>query len=79
MHPGGLCGFRVIAGVHAIGLLGAVEYLTTMSNLRELHRAVAGRAFSIVIESQFQRSPLRTTAAEAKTEPKIHVAEHEDG
>jgi hypothetical protein len=55
-----------------------MQYLTTMNNLRELHRAVARNAFSIVIESQFQRSPLRTIAAEAKTEPKIHALEHQD-
>jgi len=78
-RPDGAASVLVVAGVHAIGSLGAVHYLTTMSNLRELHRAVADRPFSMVIESQFQRSPLRTIAAKAKTDPKIHALHQKDG
>jgi hypothetical protein len=64
----------VVAGVHAIGSLGAMTYLTTMANLRELHRAVADRPFSMVIESQFTRSPLKILSAHALTEPTLHSA-----
>jgi hypothetical protein len=62
----------VVAGVHAVGSLGAMTYLTTTANLRQLHRTIADRPFSMVIESQFARSPLRTLSARALTEPAIH-------
>jgi hypothetical protein len=78
-RPDGTTSVLVIAGVHAIGSLGAVHYLTTMTNLRELHHTVAGQAFSMVVESQFQRSPLRAVAAEAKTDPKIHALHQQYG
>jgi hypothetical protein len=39
----------VIAGVHAIGSLGAVRWLT--ENLDELHRAVGERPFSMVVRT----------------------------
>lgn len=76
-RPDSAASVLVVAGVHAIGSLGAVHYLTTMSSLRELHRAVGDHPFSMVIESQFQRSPLKTIAAQARTNPKIHALHHQ--
>jgi hypothetical protein len=72
-RPSGAPPLLIVAGVHAIGSLGAMTYLTTPANLRQLHRTVADRSFSMVIESQFARSPLRTLAAHALTEPFIHA------
>jgi len=76
-RPDSAASVLVVAGIHAVGSLGAVHYLTTMSSLRELHRAVGSHPFSMVIESQFHRSPLTTFAAEAKTDPKVHAPEHD--
>jgi hypothetical protein len=73
-RPAGAPPMLVVAGVHAVGSLGAMTYLTTTANLRQLHRTVADRPFSMVIESQFARSPLRTLSAHALTEPAIHAA-----
>jgi hypothetical protein len=72
-RPSGASPMLIVAGVHAIGSLGAMTYLTTTANLRQLHRTVADRPFSMVIESQFARSPLRTLSARALTEPAIHT------
>jgi hypothetical protein len=58
----------IVAGIHAIGSLGAMTYFTATANLRQLHRTVADRPLSMVIESQFVRSPLRTLSAHALTE-----------
>jgi hypothetical protein len=73
-RPAGAPPMLVVAGVHAIGSLGAMTYLTTMPNLRQLHHTVADHPFSMVIESQFSRSPLKTLSAHALTEPTIHTA-----
>jgi hypothetical protein len=71
--PGGTSDVLVVAGVHAIGSLGAMQYLTTAANLRELHRTVAHHhRFSMVIESQFAPSRLKILSARALTKPKIH-------
>jgi hypothetical protein len=51
-----------------------MTYLTTPANLQRLHRSLADRPFSLVVESQFTRSPLRTLSARALTEPAIHEA-----
>lgn len=64
----------VVAGVHAIGSLGAMRYLTTPAILRELHRTVAEQPFSMVIESQFTRTPIKILSAHALTEPTLHAA-----
>lgn len=62
----------VVAGIHAIGSLGAVAHLTATENLHELHSAVGGRPFSMVIESTFTRSPLAIHSTRAATQPLIH-------
>ena len=48
-RPGGAAPMLIVAGVHAVGSLGAMTYLTTMANLRQLHRTVAEHPFSMVI------------------------------
>jgi hypothetical protein len=73
-RPAGASPMLVVAGVHAVGSFGAMTYLTTMANLRQLHRSVGDRPFSMVIESHFARSPLRTLSTQALTEPAIHTA-----
>jgi transcriptional regulator with XRE-family HTH domain len=65
----------VVAGVHAIGSLGAMTYLTATDNLRDLHRTVADHSFSMVIESQFTRTPLKILSAYPLTQPSIHTTE----
>lgn len=62
----------VVAGIHAIGSLGAIAYLTNTANLHELHSAVGRRPFSMVVESEFTRSPLAIRAARAVTKPLVH-------
>ncbi|MGI9098056.1 MAG: sigma factor-like helix-turn-helix DNA-binding protein [Solirubrobacteraceae bacterium] len=64
----------VIAGIHAIGSLGAASYLADAANLRKLHRAVGKRPFSMIVESQFTRSPLATLSARLAVEPRTHHA-----
>jgi hypothetical protein len=64
----------VVAGVHAIGSLGAIHYLTTTDHLQQLHRTVGRHPFSIVIEAQFAQSPLAILSARTLTEPVIHRA-----
>jgi hypothetical protein len=71
-RPGGGQPIIVIAGVHAVGSLGAASYLADATNLRDLHRAVGSRPFSMVVESQFSRSPLATLTARAVAEPRPH-------
>jgi hypothetical protein len=66
-RPAGELPMLVVAGIHAIGSLGAVAYLTTTQNLHELHSAVGIRPFSMVIESTFTRSPLAIQSASAAT------------
>ncbi|HZD01161.1 MAG TPA: sigma-70 family RNA polymerase sigma factor [Actinomycetes bacterium] len=65
--------FLVIAGVHAIGSLGAVAYLSNTDRIRSLHIAVGGRAFSMVIGCSFTRTPLKILSAEALSEPRAHA------
>jgi hypothetical protein len=62
----------VIAGIHAIGSLGASRYLADPTNLRRLHRAVGAHPFSMIVESQFSRSPLTTLLTHAAVEPRAH-------
>jgi transcriptional regulator with XRE-family HTH domain len=63
----------VIAGVHAVGSLGAAAYLTNLPNLRKLHSAVGARPFSMIVESRFIRSPLATLSARAAVEARTHA------
>ncbi|KRE35988.1 hypothetical protein ASG73_15110 [Janibacter sp. Soil728] len=58
----------VIAGVHALGSVGAATYLA--ENLEALHDAVGGNDFSMVIRSQFDG--LTPTTKEAAWGPVAH-------
>jgi hypothetical protein len=71
-RPGSGASLVVIAGIHAIGSLGASRYLADPTNLRRLHRAVGARPFSMIVESQFSRSPLATLSSRAAVEPRLH-------
>lgn len=64
--------FVSIAGVHAIGSLGAVHWLTEPANLGALHAAVGHQPFSMVIRSEFTRSPLAIHQTEVIVEPMVH-------
>jgi hypothetical protein len=64
--------FLVIAGVHAVGSLGAVHYLTQPAILLELHRTVGAKPFSMVVSSTFTRSPLRILTSEPLVPPRLH-------
>ena len=50
-----------VAGLHAIGSLGAVEYLT--ANAAELYSASAGNDFSLLVESGYDGLAITGTAA----------------
>jgi hypothetical protein len=50
-----------------------MTYLTATANLRDLHRTVGDHPFSMVIESQFTRAPLKTLSAQPRTQPSIHT------
>lgn len=43
----------VIAGIHAIGSLGAVHYLSNMHNLKRLWRETKGGPFSMIVASKY--------------------------
>ncbi|MFD6138872.1 hypothetical protein [Promicromonospora sp. NPDC060271] len=58
----------VVAGVHAIGSVGAVEYLRR--NLSELYTAVGDDPFSLVVTSKFDGTTVEDTTA--LWGPKVH-------
>jgi hypothetical protein len=58
----------VIAGIHARGSVGAVDYLTR--NLSELHRTVGTRPFSMVIGSHHSRDG--SVRSEVRCPPRVH-------
>lgn len=58
----------VIAGVHALGSLGAVDYL--VKNMRELYALVGSRRFSCIIESRFEGST--PIGGELLCPPRLH-------
>jgi hypothetical protein len=62
----------VIAGVHAVGSLGAVHYLTQPANVHQLHRAVGARRFSMVVGCEFTDAPLRVQRSEAISPARGH-------
>jgi hypothetical protein len=64
--------FLVIAGVHAVGSLGAVTHLADIDHVRALHNAVGARRFSMVIGSSFTRTPLKILSTQALTQPRPH-------
>jgi hypothetical protein len=59
----------VIAGVHALGSLGAVDYL--VDNVAELYETVGTQRFSMVVRSAFEGD--RVTATEVLWGPQTHV------
>jgi hypothetical protein len=63
----------VIAGIHAIGSLGAVHYLTRTANLHELHRLVGVKPFSAVVSSSFNRPTLQITHSALAAPPVVHA------
>lgn len=58
----------VIAGVHAIGSLGAITWL--MEHLPELHRTVGNESFSMVVRSTYDG--LRITGCESTCLPRTY-------
>lgn len=59
----------VVAGIHAIGSVGAVSYLA--ENLRLVHDAVGTKDFSMVVRTQFDG--LTPTTTEASWGPVAHT------
>lgn len=59
----------VIAGIHALGSIGAVSYLA--ENLRSLHDAVGTKDFSMVVRAQFEE--LTPINKEAVWGPTVHT------
>lgn len=59
----------VIAGIHALGSLGAVDYLT--ANLRTLYATVGQAPFSLVVRSTFDGTTV--TKSEALWGPRAHA------
>lgn len=62
----------VIAGVHAVGSLGAVDYLTTGTNLADLQRVVRSDPFSMVIASRFDPDTLNIEESTVLLAPQRH-------
>ena len=58
----------VVAGIHALGSIGAVSYLA--ENLRSLHDAVGTKDFSMAVRSQFEG--LTPTTTEVAWGPTMH-------
>jgi hypothetical protein len=58
----------VVAGIHAIGSVGAVDWLTT--HLAELHRDVGERPFSMLVRSE--HDGLTITGSEVTCPPRIY-------
>lgn len=58
----------IIAGVHALGSVGVVQYLA--AHLHELFQQVGTAPFSMVIESQHDGDTV--TRSEALCPPRIH-------
>ncbi len=62
----------VIAGVHAIGSLGVVHFLSQPGNVHQLHREIGTHRFSMVIGSAYTTSPLQILSSQADTPPLVH-------
>jgi len=65
--PGGTAMF--IGGIHALGSVGAVDYL--IRNAAELYQEVEGRRFSLVTRSQHDGESV--TGSEALSPPRLHA------
>jgi hypothetical protein len=66
-RPDGHGSFLYVAGVHAVGSLGAAEYLA--DHLAELYDSVGTREFSMVVESRFDPDTEEVTETRALTSP----------
>lgn len=71
-RPDGKGSFLYVAGVHAIGSLGAVTYLR--DHLAELYDEVGTAPFSMIIGSDYLPDEESITRAEALTDPLRHDA-----
>jgi hypothetical protein len=58
----------VLAGVHALGSIGAVDYL--IRHLGELYREVGQQRFSMVVRSQHDGEKVKES--EALCPPRVH-------
>ena len=62
----------LVAGVHAVGSLGAASFLADPDNLASLNAAVGDQPFSMIVGCTFSRRPLRILATETLVAPRIH-------
>lgn len=69
-RPDGAGAFLLIAGVHAIGSLGASRYLSR--HLRYLHAATEGRAFSMAIGCRYDETSKSIIDVYPVTGPLLH-------
>lgn len=70
-RPDGAGTFLLVAGVHAIGSLGAVRYLT--ENLAEIYKDVGTRQFSMVVGCTYDAKTKKIGTARAETPPLLHT------
>ena len=61
-------GYFVIAGVHALGSVGAVDYLGR--HLRDLYKVVGDKRFSMVVASEHDGELVPTS--ELRCPPRAH-------
>jgi transcriptional regulator with XRE-family HTH domain len=72
-RPGSGRPFLSIGGVHAVGSLGAVHFLTNPQGFRDLHTAVGAERFSMAISCAFTRAPLRILTSGVLAPPRPHL------
>jgi transcriptional regulator with XRE-family HTH domain len=70
-RPDGNGTFLLIAGVHAVGSLGAAQYLT--EHLGELYKHVGLNQFSMVIGCEYDPETKAITSVYAETDPLLHA------
>jgi hypothetical protein len=70
--------FILIAGIHAVGSLGAAHYLTQPANVHALQADVGSHLFSAVVHSAFTRPPLAVTASDLALPPVVHDNQGDD-
>ena len=64
--------FILIAGIHAVGSLGACRYLAQPTNLHALQAAVGPQPISAIVHSAFTPSPLAVTSSELALSAVVH-------
>jgi hypothetical protein len=72
-RPGSGRPFLSIGGIHAVGSLGAVHFLSDPHSFLELRRTVGSGLFSMVTSCAFTRAPLRILTSEVLAPPRPHV------